>query len=112
MASPPDSTPRDQLIEDIKSLTTDLEAALDTEIAAGRGRLADLIGELRDRLSELDETTEPEPAQTTVEKLQVRLDELADEIDAEVEEGRSRVMTLVADIEDRLSRLEHRLRPE
>lgn len=112
MASEPEQKTREQLVDDIRSLGKDIEAALEAEIAAGRGRLADLVGQLRNRIDELDETEESEPDSTSVEKLRVRLDELADEIDEEVEEGRKRVKTLVDDLDERLSRLEARLRPD
>ncbi len=112
MVSQPERKTRDQLVDDIRSLGKDIEAALDSEIAEGRGRLADLVAELRHRMDELGGPAEPEPARTTVEKLQARLDELAAEIDEEVEEGRERAMALVDDLEKRLSRLEARLRPD
>ena len=115
MASEPESKTRTQLITDLKTLLDDLETELEAEVAAGRGRLADRIAEVRSRLDELrgvEEEEEPEPAQTTVEQLRGRVDELAKEIDQQLEAGRTRVLSIVDDMDARLADLEARIRQD
>lgn len=114
MDSEPETQTRTQLISDIKTLLDDLETELEAEVAAGRGKLADRIAEARSRLDELRgiEVEEPEPAQTTVDQLRGRVDELATELDQQLEEGRTRVLSIIDDIEGRLTELEARIRPK
>lgn len=67
--------------------------------SSGRDRLADLTAEPRSRLDELRGESKPEPAQTVVENLQARLDDLAAAVDDEVEEGRAKAMGLIDNLE-------------
>lgn len=109
MASEPETTEQDDLLQEIKTSIDDLETEIDEEIEKGKGTIADLAVDIRTRVQELRDG-EQDPTQTNLEKLEGKLDELSAEIKEEVDEGTKKASSIVDDVKRQVQELEQKIR--
>lgn len=98
----------DALLSEIKVRLEDIEAELNEEIEQGRVTLVDRLGEIRDRLDQL-EADDVDFETVGRAQLGQLFEELAADIEEEVEKRKEDVTTIVDEIRHELRELEQKV---
>ena len=111
MSSEGEAARLSERIDEISDRFEEFEAELDDAVESGRTRLRELTADLRTRFEALrGEAPEPEPEPSRLESLREDLEELSTKVEAELDDGRHRLVSLLDDLREDVRDLEQAVR--